>query len=285
MKLNQYLQKAQKEKWALGQFNFSSLEIFKAIIKAAEEKNSPLILGTSEGESSFFGLREAGAMVEIAREKGLPLFLNLDHGHSLDYLKEAVKAGYQAIHFDGSDLPLEKNIEIAKKVVAFARSKGVTVEGEINFVKGSSQVLKKSPNLKEQDLTDPEEARKFVEETGVDSLAVNIGTFHGVDFSGKSPNINLTRLQEIRESTDDVFLVLHGGSGVDQEQIKEAVRQGIVKININTELRMAYTSALNKSLKGHPDTVKPYHILPSVIEAVKEVVKNKIDLFGSQNKI
>jgi len=284
MRLKNFLRKAQRGKWAIGQFNFSNLETLKAIITIAKKKKSPVILGTSEGESRFFGLEEAGAIAKVFKKEGVPAFLNLDHGHSFSYIKKAIQAGYDAVHFDGSKLPLAKNIKEAKKIVAYAHRRRVLVEGEINFVKGSSRVLKKAPKIREQDLTDPQEAKKFVAETGVDSLAVNIGTFHGVDFSGKIPNINLERLDEIRKELGNVFLVLHGGSGVAPSQIKRAVRKGIVKININTELRVAYKEAMQKTLKNHPKEVKPYRILPPVVEAVSKIVKDKIELFGSQKR-
>lgn len=281
-KLKYYLKRARKEKWAVGQFNFSNLEILKAIISAAEKNKSPVILGTSEGESSFFGLWEAGAIIKNIKRKGL--FLNLDHGKSFDYLKKAIEAGYDAVHFDGSKLSLKENINITKKIVKYAHQRDVLVEGEINYIKGGSQVLKKAPEIREQDLTDPEEATRFIKETGVDSLAVNIGTFHGIDFSGKIPNINITRLKAISKVTGGKFLVLHGGSGVSNRQIKSAVKNGITKININTELRVAYIGALKRELEKNPEEIKPYKIMPKVIRRIENVVNKKIKLFGSQNK-
>ncbi|MDD2697066.1 MAG: class II fructose-bisphosphate aldolase [Candidatus Pacebacteria bacterium] len=279
--------RARSENWAIGQFNISNLETLQAIIRAGRNLESPLIIGTSEGESKFLGLRQAVALVGAWREEtGLPLILNLDHGKSFDYIKEAADAGYDAIHFDGSKLSLEENVRIAQKVVQYCHKRKVMVEGEIGFIKGSSEVLKKIPEIKEEDLTDPEEAEKFVRETKVDSLAINIGTFHGMDVSGRNPHINLGRLEEIRKKIGDkAFLVLHGGSGTPEEDVKKAIKLGIVKININTELRLAYTKALKKALEDNPEETTPYKYLAQAVEAVQKVVEDKIKLFGSANKI
>jgi len=284
-KMNLFNQ-ARKEEWAIGQFNISNLETLRAIVQAGQNLESPLIIGTSEGESRFLGLRQAVALVRASKEEtGLLLLLNLDHGKSFDYIKEAADAGYDAVHFDGSKLPLEENIEIAKKVVEYCHKRKIIVEGEIGFIQGSSEVLEKIPEIKEEDLTDPEEAEKFVRETKVDSLAVNVGTFHGIDASGKNPHINLERLEEIRKKIGDkTFLVLHGGSGTPEEDIRKAIKLGIVKININTELRLAYTSALKKAFEENPEETTPYKYLPQAVEAVQKVVENKIKLFGSQNR-
>jgi len=278
---------ARKKRFAIGQFNISNLETFQAIIKAGQNLKSPLIIGTSEGESKFLGLKKVVALVKAEREEtGLPLILNLDHGKSFDYIRKAADAGYDAVHFDGSELPLKENIKIAKKVVQYCHKRKIIVEGEINFIKGSSKILKKIPEIREKDLTDPKEAQKFVRETEVDSLAVNIGTFHGLDASGRNPHINLGRLGEIRKKIGDkAFLVLHGGSGTPEEDIKNAIKLGITKININTELRVAYTEALKKTLKDNLRETTPYKYLPSVVEAIQKVVEKKIKLFGSANKI
>ena len=284
MNLKYYLKKAQKEKWAIGQFNFSNLEILRAAVLAAKEMRAPIILGTSEGESRFFGLKEAVAVVRILRNIWPPIFLNLDHGKLFDYIKKAINIGYDDVHFDGSKLPLNENIKIAKRVVKYARRKGVLIEGEVGYIKGASKILEKMPEIGEQDLTDPEEAQLFSQKTDIDSLAINIGTFHGVDASGKKPHINFQRLKELKERVGSKFLVLHGGSGVPGGDIKKAIKNGIVKININTELRIIYTTALKKVLKENPKEITPYKIMPEVIRAVQKKIEQKIKLFGSINK-
>lgn len=264
--MKSFLAKAQQEGWALGQFNFSDLKTLEAIVGAAEKTKSPAILGTSEGESRSVGLKRAAALVRsFKEERGLPLFLNLDHGKSFLYIKEAIDAGYDAVHFDGSDLSLQENIRITKEIVAYARKKGALVEGEVGVIGG--------------ELTGAEEAKEFAEKTGVDSLAINIGTWHG---AGEKTGIDFRRLEEISRGVKKVFLVLHGGSGVPEPHIKKAIRLGIVKININTELRAAFTGALKKALKK-PEIV-PYKYMPEVVGAVQKVVENKIKLFGSQTK-
>jgi len=286
-KLLNLFKRARSENWALGQFNISNFEILQAIVQASQNLKSPLIIGTSEGESKFLGLKQVVALVRVFRkETGLPLFLNLDHAKSFDYIKEAVDAGYDAVHFDGSKLPLQENIKITKEIVKYCHRRKVLVEGEVGFIPGSSEIFKKRPKIREKDLTDPDEAEKFVKETRVDSLAINIGNLHGMDVSGINPHINLKRLEEIRKKIGNKsFLVLHGGSGTPEEDIKKAIKLGIVKININTELRLTYTNAIKKVLKENPKEIIPYKYLPQVIEAVQKIIEKKIKLFGSVNKI
>ncbi len=282
--LKYYLQKAYKEHWALGQFNFSDWSQVKGIIQAAQNLKSPIILGTSEGESKFVGLQEAVAMRNILRKKtGLPIFLNLDHGKSFDYLKEAVLAGYDMIHFDGSKLPLVENIKITKQVIAFATWRRVMVEGEVGrFGTDASKVYAEKFEIKKEDLTHIEDASRYVK-VGVDILAVSIGTFHGIDSSGVSPHIRLDKLKEIKEKIT-IPMVLHGGSGTPEEDIKEAINLGISKININTDIRLAFSKALRKALQAQNDEITPYKYLTGPIQAVQAVVEAKLRLFGSEGK-
>jgi len=276
-KILNLFKKAQRGRWAIGQFNFSNLETLKAIVQAAEKLKSPTIVGTSEGESKFVGLEQAAALVKSYREKTkLPIILNLDHGRSFDYIKKAIDAGYDAVHFDGSGLSLEKNIQETKKVVNYARKHGVLVEGEAGVI---GDVGKQKGVL-----TEPKDALRFVKETKVDSLAVAIGNLHGIEASGINPKLNLKRLREIKEKIGNIPLVLHGGSGTPEADIKKAIKSGIVKININTELRMAYTNTLKKSFQEKPTEIVSYKYMPLVVEAVQKIVEEKIRLFGSQNK-
>lgn len=285
MKIRDYFQKAKKENWAIGQFNFSTLEQLKAIIQAAEKLNSPVILGTSKGESSYIGLKQAVVLVNSYREnKNLALFLNLDHAKSFDYIKEAINTGYDLVHFDGSSLNLKENIEASKKIVEYAHKNGVLVEGEINATAGASKVLKKIPETVKENLTDPEQASEFIKETGIDSLAVNIGSFHGIESSGQNPVIDFNRLKEINDKAPGKFFVVHGGSGIANEDINKIISQGVVKININTELRLAYIGTLKQVLKEKPEEIAPYKLMPEVIESVQEIVEQKMKFFGSENK-
>jgi len=280
-KIKKYFEKARKERFAIGQFNISNLETLRAIVGACRNLKSPVIIGTSEGESKFIGLRQAAALIGSFKEEiGLSIFLNLDHGRTFEYIKEATDSGYDAVHFDGSKLPLEENIEVTKKVVKYCRGKGVWVEGEVGIIKGSSELHKEKIEVSEEDLTIPDEALKFINETKVDSLAINIGTFHGVDSFGKKPHINLRRLKEIKEKVGDrVFLVLHGGSGVPEEDIKTAIETGIRKININTELRLSFTNTLKRVLEENPEETTPYKYMQESIDAVQKIVEEKIKLF------
>ncbi len=281
MNLKEYFKKAQKEGWALGQFNFSVMEQLKGILRAGKSLDSPLILGTSEGESRFLGLAEIVALSAIkSNEYDIPFFLNLDHGKDLDWIKKAVDMGYHCVHFDGSDLSFKENVRKTKEVVSYAHKKGVLVEGELGKITGSSVVSSGKAVIEEKDLTSPDQVEDFVKKTGVDSLAVAIGNIHGV--FDKMPKLNIDLLKKIREKTD-VFLVLHGASGTSFSDIKKAVKEGMVKVNNNTELRVAWKESLKKSLEN--EEVKPYNILPSVEEAVQRKVEEKIKLFDSKGKI
>lgn len=283
--LKYYLNKAYQQNWAIGQFNFSDFSQVKGIIQAARDLRSPIILGTSEGESRFLGLEESVAIRDVLRRKTkLPIFLNLDHGKSFEYLKEAVMAGYDMVCFDGSKLELNENIKISKKVANFAKKRGVLIEGEVGrFGTDASRVYQEKFKIKEEDLTNPLEAMKYMNKTKVDILAISIGTFHGIDSSGASPHIRLDRLKQIKDSVN-VPLVLHGGSGTPESDMKEAIKMGIVKININTESRVAFSNTLRKSLEANRDEITPYKYLLESISAVKTVVEEKIRLFGSENK-
>jgi fructose-bisphosphate aldolase class II len=285
--LKHYYRKAQKEGWAIGQYNFSDFSQVKGIVEAAKKTKSPIILGTSEGESKFFGLEEAVALRDVLRKKtGLPIFLNLDHGKSFDYAKQAIDAGYDSVHFDGSKLSLGENIRISKEVVSYAKWKGVLVEGEVGRVgNDASRLYAEKFEIKEEDLTKPQEAQEYIKKTGVDLLAVSIGSFHGIEASGICPDLRLDVLKAIREKNGDkVFLVLHGGSGTPQDNIRAAIKLGIVKININTEVRLAFSGNLRRALSNNPEEITPYKFLPDALNSVEKLVEYKIDLFGTSNK-
>jgi ketose-bisphosphate aldolase len=275
-KLKYFLKKAQKEKWAIGQFNFCALEQLRGIIQAAQELKAPIILGTSQGEIEFFGIQEAVLLRDIYRKKIFPyIYLNLDHGRDINLIKEAIDFGYDCVHFDGSGLSLKENIKLTKEIVKYAHKKGVLVEGEMESIKGSSEIHPKIGQSKKYRFTNPKTALQFIKETNIDSLAVNIGNLHGVY---KRPiKLDIQRLKEIKQLIS-LPLVLHGGSGTDKNNVKQAIRSGIVKININTEIRIVWKSSLYESLKNKK-SVKPYKILPEVVEKIKEKTKEKISLF------
>jgi len=283
--LYQLFKKAQKEGWAIGQFNFSTLEQLKGIILAAKKLSSPVILGTSENEINFLGLKETLAIVRILEQKlQFSLFLHLDHGKNLDLIKKAIDFGFDSVHFDGSLLSFKENIKLTTRIVKYAHKNKVLVEGELGFLRGESRPFKSSKvlyEIKEKDLTKPEEVEEFVKETGVDSLAIAIGNVHGTYL--KMPKLDFERLTKIREKTN-IFLVLHGGSGIPPKDLKKAIKLGIQKININTELRVVWKENLQKVLEKSQE-VKPYKILPKVEKAIQKKVEKYIRLFGSSNRL
>lgn len=281
------IKKARKDKYAIGQFNVSTDEQIKAIIEVAKDLKSPVIIGTSESEREFIGTKQAVALVEVWRkETGLPIILNADHCKSFASIKEVVDAGYDMVQFDGSGLSFEENIKTTRQIVEYAKSKNpeIIVEAELGYLRGSSEIHKEKIEIKEEDLTKPDEAREFIEKTGIDILAVVIGNTHGIEIE-EEPPLFLDRLEEIQKVVPRTFLVLHGGSKTPEKDIKGAIKLGIVKININTELRIAYSDALEREIKAHPDEVKPYKILTPAVEEMKKVVAEKIKLFGSEGKV
>ncbi len=280
-------QRAKQEKYAIGAFNISNLEQLKGIIGAAVKLKSPILIATSEGESKFLGKKQIRVLIDAYKqETGLPIWLHLDHGKSFETIEEAIEAGYDSVHFDGSALDFKENVTISRKVVKLAKKYKIkNVEGEIGYLRGKS-ALGQEEEAKEEDLTNPEQALEFVKKTGVDSLAIAIGNVHGVFKSGKNPNLRIDCLIEIEQKLrKKAFLVLHGGSGTPEEDIIKAVNNGIAKVNVNTELRVAYTHSLKDSLDSNPDQTTPYKIMPPVVDAVQEIVENKIILFGSDYKV
>lgn len=284
MNLKQYLTKAKKEKWAIGQFNFCTLEQLRGILTAAKELKSPVILGTSESELNYLGMEEAVALVEISKRKlGISsVFLNIDHGKNPEEIKKAIDLGFSAVHFDGSSLNFNENIKISKKLSEYAHKKEALFEGETGAVKGDSNVHAGKIVINIEDLATPEDAYKYLKETKADSLAVAIGNIHGIYSEKKKIDFNL--LDEINKKTN-AFLVLHGGSDIDAEDIRKAVKSGISKININTELRALWRRAISEAIEKNASEVKPYKIMPYIVEAIKDKVKEKIILFGSNGKI
>lgn len=277
---------AELNHWAVPHFNVSNLESLRAIIAACVELKSPVMIGTSEGERKFIGARQAVALVRTFREEtGIPIILNADHHKSFDAVREAVDAGYDSILFDGSALSFEENIKTILRVVEYAKSKNpeITVEGELGYLRGSSEILKEKVKLEANDFTDPDQAREFVNLTGVERLAIAVGNIHGI--SVDEPNLDFERMRAIHEKNLGTVLVLHGGSGISDDDLKKAINAGIRNIHINTEIRAAYTNTLRKSLADRSDEVTPYKIFPPVIEAIRALVEKKLAAFGSINRL
>ena len=283
--LKDLIKQAEKNKVAIGHFNVSDSMALKAIFESAQELKVPVIIGTSEGEADFLERNLASAMVQRLRaDNKFPIFLNSDHAHSLDGVKKAVAAGYDAIIFDGSKLSFEENIKQTKKAVEYikSKSKDILVEGELGYIGGSSKILKEIPkdvSINPKDLTSPEDAARFVKETGVDLLAPAVGNIHGMIGVGRNPRLDIARIKAIREAVS-APLVLHGGSGISDKDFTAAINAGISIIHINTEMRLAWKNALEKSLMQNKDEVAPYKILKPSFEAVKSVVKSRLQLFN-----
>ena len=277
--------KAKEGKYAIGAFNVSNLEQLKAIVLAVQNLKSPVLISTSQGESDFIGMKQLRALIDVyKKETDLSLILHLDHGKSLEIIEKAIDAGYDSVHFDGSVLDFEENVKVTEQVVKLAKERGINnVEGELGYLRGGS-TIHEAIEIKPEDLTNAKQAQEFVERTGVDSLAIAIGNIHGISKTGQNPHLFLDKLEEISKLIN-ISLVLHGGSGIPEEDIKKAIELGIVKINVNTELRIAYTEALKKYLEINPNKVTPYKIMSPVVDAVQKTVEKKIKLFGSDNKL
>lgn len=267
----QVIQKIKEQK-AVCAFNFSTPEVAETIAKTASTLGAPFILQTSQGEGSFLNPKIAQAIASyLSKKNPLPFSLNLDHGKDLQLIQKCIKAGYTSIHFDGSQLPLKENIQITKRIVQWCRKKGISVEGEIGTISGSSS-LKKTEE--KQILTDPQEALHYIKETNVDLLAISIGARHGLD----EGRLHFNLLKRLSSLLGKVPLVLHGGSGISSENLKRAIKLGIKKINFNTDLRLAWINSLKSYLEKHPKEIVPYKILSQTKESVSKEVEEKLKI-------
>lgn len=283
--LKEYFEKAKLDKWAVGHFNFSTADQLKAIVEAAAEIQAPVMVGTSEGEDKFIGHEQAAALVKSWQALGHAVFLNADHHKSWETTKEAIDAGYDSILIDASKLPFDQNAELTKKVVDYAKSKNpeIQVEGELGYLRGESEVQQKV-QISEEDYTKPQEASNFVSRTGVDRLAIVFGNIHGI-VTEQEEHLNIEALKKVAQALPTTVLVLHGGSGLAADEIKEAIGNGISNVHINTELRVAYREALEEELQKEPQQTTPYKFLTPSYEATKKLVREKLELFGSAGKI
>lgn len=269
---------AQKGGYAVGAFNAENMEMVKAIIKAAEELKAPVMIQTTPSTVKYASLAMFVGMVAAeARDAGVPVCLHLDHGSSFELAVQAVKEGYTSVMIDGSKLPFEGNIDVSRRVVSVAKPNGIPVEAELGKVGGKEDDLEAVADTN----TDPMEAKEFVEKTGIDSLAVAIGTAHG--FYVGTPVLDKERLSEIRKVVD-IPLVLHGASGLSDEDVSDCVKRGICKVNFATELRKAYTDAGKKLLEEKPDTFDPKKLGEVGMAAVTELVKNRMKVCGCDGK-
>lgn len=272
------LKDAQKGGYAVGAFNVENMEMVKAVIQAAEELNAPVMLQTTPSTVKYGTLETYFAMVAAeAAKASVPVCLHLDHGNSFDLAVKAMKAGYTSVMIDGSHENFENNIAVTKKVVDVAKACGIPVEAELGKVGGKEDDLESELDTN----TDPQEAKEFVERTGVSSLAIAIGTAHG--FYAGTPVLDKERVSQVKELVS-VPLVLHGASGLSDEDVKECVRRGMCKVNFATELRVAYTDAGKKLIAEKPETFDPKKLGVVGMEAVKELVKGRMRVCGCDGK-
>lgn len=284
--LRECIADAAKKKVAVGHFNFSNLETLRAIVEAARAAGVPVIAGLSEGERHFVGIAQAVALVKSFREEYQhPVFLNADHSYSFEKAREAIDAGFDSVIIDGAELPFAENVAMTKKCVAYARCSGrdIIVEGELGFIGKASQVLKKIPDgvkISPEYLTAPEDAKRFVQETGVDLFAPAVGNIHGMLEGGVDPALDIARIRDVRAAAG-VPLVLHGGSGNSAEDVRAAIAAGVAVVHINTELRAAYRKGIVRGLEENPDELAPYKYLREPLHAVQKVVEEKLQIFNT----
>ncbi|MTV49555.1 class II fructose-1,6-bisphosphate aldolase [Heliobacillus mobilis] len=275
------LAKAEEGKYAVGAFNCNNMEIVQAIIAAAEAERSPVIIQASQGAIKYAGIDYIVALTKIAAENTfVPVALHLDHGTSFDQCMQCIRSGFSSVMIDGSKYALEENIAITNRVLAVARAVGVSVEAELGKIGGTEDDI----HVDERDalFTDPNDAKRFVEETGVDALAIAIGTAHG-QYKGR-PELDFERLKKIK-SLVDMPIVLHGSSGVPEEDIRKAIDLGVRKVNIDTNLREAFVEGVKEAIAKNPNEIDPRKLLGPAKTKMSEVIREKIRIFGSNGKV
>jgi len=284
--LREYVKEAEEKKVAIGHFNISNLEGLWGVFRAAQTLSVPVIIGVSEGERDFIGVKQVRALVDsIQKEYDYPIFLNADHTYSFGRVKEVIDAGYDSVIFDGANISFEENIKLAKQCVDYARGCGrdVLVEGELGYIGQSSKILDEIPegvSFDDASLTSPLKAKEFVELTGVDMLAPAVGNVHGMLRGGVDPKLRIDLVKSIKEAVG-VPLVLHGGSGNSGEDFQSAIAEGVSIVHINTEIRVAYKKGLQLALQENPDEVAPYKFLRQAVKEVQAVTEAKLRLFNN----
>jgi fructose-bisphosphate aldolase class II len=284
MTLRDALERAQATSTAVGHFNVVDLVLLKAVFGAAQEVKAPVVVGVSEGERDFIGVRQIAALVRSLRDEfDFPIFLNADHTHSLPRAVEAARAGFDAVGFDASALSFEENVRSTREAVKTLKAinPAILVEGEVGDIGTGSEIHAAAPT-ELRALTTPEEAKRFVEATAVDILAPAVGNMHGLLLSmvqgDARKHLDIERISAIKRASG-ALLTLHGGSGTAAEDLRRAIGAGINLIHINTELRVAWRRGLERGLAARPDEVAPYKILPTAVDSVKEVVLERLRLF------
>jgi ketose-bisphosphate aldolase len=284
--LRDVLEKAQENRVAVGHFNIADFVMLKAVFGSAQELKVPVIVGVSEGERKFLGVRQIATLVRSLREEfDFPIFLNADHTHTLASATEAAKAGFDSIVFDLSALPFDQNIRQTRNAIAVLKSinPAILIEGEIGDIGTGSEIHDVAPDLT-KGLTSPEEAKQYVDATGVDILAPAVGNMHGMLASmvegTTRKHLDIARIAQIKRATG-VLITLHGASGTDDEDLRNAIAAGINVVHINTELRVAWRRGLEEGLVKLPNEVTPYKILPFALEAIKQKASSRLRLFNN----
>ncbi|MFA7285283.1 MAG: class II fructose-bisphosphate aldolase [Candidatus Paceibacterota bacterium] len=282
--LREYIKEAGEKGVAIGHFNISNLEGLHGIYNAAKKLNLPVIIGVSEGEESFVGLNQVVALVRSIREQdNYPIFLNADHHASFERVKACIDAGFDMVIIDGAHLPYEENVALTKQCVEYAREvftnsgREVLVEAELGYI-GSGSNIKETIPEGAGILTSPEEAKRFADDTGIDLLAPSIGSVHGLIKSGK-PHIDAERTKEIKAITN-LPLVLHGGSGLRDEDFVNAIKAGVNIVHINSEIRLGWKEAVEEFIKNNPNEINPSKILEPAKNAIEKIVEERLRLFN-----
>jgi fructose-bisphosphate aldolase, class II len=285
--LRKTLEQADKNAVAIGHFNVSDLVALKAVFEAARDLHLPVVVGTSEGERQFIGASQAAALVRSLREEyDYPIFLNADHTHSLPSAIEAAKAGFDWIVFDLSHLPFEENVRQTKSAVEALKAlrPDILVEGELGDIGSGSEIHDAAPPDLRKGLTSPAQAKQFVQETRVDTLAPAVGNMHGMLKSmvaGESrKRLDIERIRAIKAAAS-IFMTLHGASGTDDDDLRQAIAAGITVVHINTEIRLAWRKGMDAALAKQPDEIVPYKLLAPVVDSVKQVVSARLALFSA----
>ncbi len=278
--LKYLMDRAEAGQYAVGAFNCNNMEIVQAIVEAAEEEEAPVIIQASQGAIKYAGLDFIVSLVKTAADKAtIPVCLHLDHGTNFDQVCECIDKGFTSVMYDGSQYSLEENIRVTQMVIKLAHAANVSVEGELGKIGGTEDDV--HVDEKDASYTKPEEAKRYVEETGVDALAIAIGTAHG-QYKGQ-PKLRFDILEEI-DRLIKTPIVLHGSSGVSDEAIRNAIAHGVRKINIDTNIREAFVRGVHKAIVANPYEIDPRKILGPAKEEMKDIIKEKIRLFGSSGQ-
>jgi len=274
------LEKAMREKYGVGAFNANNIEMVQGIVEAAEEENAPIILQASQGAIKYAGLENITAIVKnVAVVAKVPIALHLDHGTDYEQNVKCLRIGFTSLMFDGSKLPYEENVSITRKIVEMGHAVGIPVEGEIGRIAGTEDHI--TVKDVEAYMTEPDEALRFFKDTGVDSLAVAVGSVHRM--KKKEAKLDHERIRNISRLVK-IPLVLHGSSGVMDDEMRKGIQEGLCKINVATQLNMAFVEGMKKALNEKPEEVDPRKLLEVSKELLKKVVKDRIRVFGSAGK-